>query len=63
MTQQPPQKLRKALGRVIAWTDAKLDEMSLISDLDKDAALKLWVNEAPKPLRRILQAGKEEQPK
>lgn len=69
MTQQPkklsplalPQnkKKRKALGSGIDWSDKALDDMSEVTDADLQAAMALWADEAPKPLKTLLKADVE----
>lgn len=74
MTQQPPKpnqpkqpgqpkqpKKKKPLGPDLDWTDEDLDLMSEITPADLKAADALWKNEAPAPLKTLLQAQVEEQ--
>lgn len=53
---QPPKKPRRPLGKPIAWTEADIAEMSIVTGHDKQAAAALWRNEAPPWARDLLEA-------
>lgn len=58
MTQpQPAKKRKKPLGPALVWSDADLEHLSQVSDIDKKAALVMWRNEAPARFKTLLQAG------
>lgn len=57
MIQQP--KKKKPLGKPIHWNDKDLEALSAISPADLKAANALWQEEAPKPLKSLLQATVE----
>lgn len=60
---QQPKKRRVPLGQPIAWSDKDLDALSAISPADLKAAQALWQQEAPRPLKTLLQAQVMEEPK
>lgn len=59
MKQQPQKKRSVQLGQSIDWSDQDLDDLSKITPADLKAAEALWRQEAPKPLKSLLQAAVE----
>ena len=51
-----PKKRKVALGKNIEWSDKALDAMSEINEADLLAADALWKQNAPKPLKGLLDA-------
>jgi hypothetical protein len=45
------------VGPAIEWTDADLDRMSQVTEEDKAAAVASWRRRAPRPMKRLLDAG------
>jgi hypothetical protein len=58
---QPKQPKKKPLGNPIEWNDNDLDHLSHITPADLKAANALWSNEAPPPLKMLLQADVQEE--
>lgn len=50
----PP--LPRPRGPALDWTDADLDALSTISQADVEQAKLLWRQQAPRPLRTLLDA-------
>lgn len=50
----------KPLGQPLDWTPAELDDLSKISPADVKAAVALWDETAPAPLKTLLDSLVEE---
>jgi hypothetical protein len=54
-------KRRKPLGQPLNRTEEEIDELLTVRPSDIKAALRLWQNEAPSHLRRLLEAAVQEE--
>lgn len=52
---------KKPLGKPIEHTDEDLEKLAEISPADVKAAVKLWENASPRPLKKLLSAKVEEE--
>jgi hypothetical protein len=59
LTSPPLPKALNIVGDPLPWTEADFDRLSEITEEDKAAAKAFWRRQAPRKLKRIIDASKK----